>query len=190
MQVKAFMSKFHQTQSNSPVSSVTCEELALRLRLTHEETKEFADAFSYNPGTGEYDVDKVETLDSLCDRLYCLLGDALSVGLGYHLPVAFRIVHESNMTKLWTAAEVAALPRVTDVTYELVAPGTDRPYLVCDPLGKVLKSKSYCPADLHELFDELDGQQLMCFNQATQLMFGNAPEPDTENFQDDEDCPF
>jgi hypothetical protein len=185
MQVKAFMSKFKQELHNIPVESMSGSGLALRLRLTHEETKEFANAFSYNPETGEYDVDQAEALDGLCDRLYCLLGDALSVGMGYLLPVAFRIVHESNMTKLWTAAEVAALPSRTDVVFELVAPGTDRPYLVYDPLGKVMKSKSYQPADLSELLEELGGQQLLCFTKATQLVFGDEPEPDTEQDEDE-----
>lgn len=180
MQVKNFMTKFRQTTYNSPVDGISLEELSLRLRLTHEETKEFENSFDYNPETGLCEVDKADVLDSLCDRLYVLLGDAHAVGLAYLLPVGFRIVHESNMSKLWTAREVAALPARHPMSVELISPGTNRPYLVLNVFGKVMKSPSYSPANLKDLFDELEGQEVMDFETVVKMVFGEEPEPDID----------
>lgn len=62
---------------------------ALRVHLTLEETAEWLDALAIG--------DELAAFDALCDRLYVLIGDAVT----YDLPLSsgFAEVHRSNMTK-------------------------------------------------------------------------------------------
>lgn len=178
LQVGAFMTKFGQDIRTSPASSIFSDTLRLRIMLSQEEMNEFLEAFTPTGVLNETRVHKAKALDALCDRLYVLLGDAHALGLAYLLPVAFRIVHQSNMSKLWTEAEIKVL--TPDYTVKKVANDVDRQYLVHDPLGKVLKSPSYCRANLQDLIDELEGQELLDYHHASSLIFGEEPEPDVD----------
>ena len=82
-------------------------------------------------------------LRMLSERLYTLLEDTHKIGMGYLLPVAFRLVHESKM----------------------------------DPSN---------PPRIHDLLDELDGQELLNFDHATGLFFGDEPEPDIDEPDEDD----
>lgn len=61
----------------------------LRLHLVIEETAEFIEAM--------LDGNKVDTLDSICDCIYVLVGTAEM--FGWNLNTAMKRVHTSNMTK-------------------------------------------------------------------------------------------
>lgn len=189
IQVGAFMKKFRQQVNVAPIDTVSVSDAMLRVHLTEEENDEFKEALSVKD-MNTFKVNKVAALDALADRLYVLLGDAHTFGLAYLLPVAFRMVHESNMSKLWTNKEVESLGE-TNNNCTVVDSGSARPYLVTSPFGKILKSPSYLPVDLRSLFDELEGQELLDFHHATRLVFGDAPEPDVdEPEEEDESNPF
>lgn len=175
------MQLFNQATRITPVDRLTKSEAELRIKLSREEQIEFEDSLLFEGKTVL--VDRVEALDALADRMYILFGDALTLGLGLYLPLAFRKVHESNMSKLWTQDEVLTGRNGVDENEYVVkqlGTKTDRKYLVTNSIGKVVKSPSYMPADLGQIFDELDGQELLDFSHATSIWYGDAPEPDCE----------
>lgn len=174
------MRKFKQDISLSPVDEVSLETMILRRKLSVEEGKELYDDALEHSTPGMLRVDKVQALDALADRLYVLLGDAHALGMGYLLPVAFRMVHESNMSKLWTREEVSGPLMEDSYDAELVAEGTDRPFLVKSWTGKVVKSPSYNPAPIADLFDDLAGQEYFDYKSCSRLFFGDEPEPDID----------
>ena len=92
-------------------------------------------------GTG---IETAIQLRMLCEELYKLLENAHKKGLGYLLPVAFRMVHEARM----------------NVT---------------------------TPPNFLDLLDEMQGQELIDFEHAGLLVFGDEPEPDIDEPADDED---
>lgn len=165
----------------APADQMTVDEVKLRIKLGAEEQNEFVDSFVADLKTDLVNVDKVNALDALCDRLYILLGDVHALGFGFVYPAAFRRVHESNMTKLWTETEkLMAENTTTNLTFEKVDVRGDRCWLARNQIGKVIKSPSYQPALLKEFLDELEGQELLSFDCATKIVYGDAPEPDIE----------
>lgn len=98
----------------------------------------------------DHDLETAFQLRMICEQLYGLLEEAHKQGLGYMLPVAFRMLHESKME-------------------------TTRPPTYMD------------------LFSDLEGQELMDFEHANKLVFGDEPERDIDEPSDDEeedDVPF
>jgi predicted HAD superfamily Cof-like phosphohydrolase len=101
--------------------------------------------------------DLVETVDALTDIIYVVLG--MGYGLNVNLDKAFKIVHESNMSKMCLTEEIAKEtvewykqnePRYTTPTYRINSAGR---YVVYDEsTRKILKSIYYKPADLNSLF--------------------------------------
>ena len=120
-----------------------------KMALIREEMSELEEAVK--------NKDLVETVDALTDILYVVLG--MGYGLNVNLDKAFKIVHESNMSKMCLTEEVAIQtvewykqnePRYTTPTYRLNSAGN---YVVYDEkTRKILKSIYYKPADLHSLF--------------------------------------
>ena len=177
------MRKFKQDISLTPVDEVSLETMILRRKLSVEEGKELYDEALSHGSPGILKVNKVLALDALADRMYVLLGDAHALGMGYLLPVAFRMVHESNMTKLWTQEEVDGPLCEDSYSIETVAEGP-RQYLVKSWTGKVVKSPSYNPAPIADLFDDLAGQEYFNYASCKKLFFGDEPEPDIDEEQD------
>lgn len=68
----------------------------------------------------------------------------------FNLDAAFDIVHASNMTKLWTKAELVEMCKGETWTY---VTELDR-YTVKRPDGKVVKPPSFRPPDLTDLTNE------------------------------------
>jgi predicted HAD superfamily Cof-like phosphohydrolase len=66
------------------------DQVLSRAAMAVEELSEWLEAHTKN--------DHVATADSLADRFYVLLGDAVATGMP--LPALFEEVHRSNMTKL------------------------------------------------------------------------------------------
>jgi predicted HAD superfamily Cof-like phosphohydrolase len=70
--------------------------------------------------------------------------------LGIDLLKAVRLIHTSNMTKLWTKEEVRSISDTPDLF--TTAPSTEGRYVVKRKSdGKVVKSPSYSPVDLGDL---------------------------------------
>jgi len=85
----AFAADLHKLVAKYRVNKSPLSELVRRMCLNLEEIAEWSDAHANG--------DIVEATDALADRLYCLIGDAVSTGLP--LQEAFEIVHKSNLTK-------------------------------------------------------------------------------------------
>ncbi len=183
LQVASFMKLFQQPVRLAPVDTLDEAEHELREELSQEEHEEFFDdSFFYSDDQDSLIVRQAKALDGLCDRLYVLLGDAHTLGLGLLLPVAFRRVHESNMSKLWTRQELTAnnnhglqFVQVIDTDDYNV-----RAYVARNSSGKVIKSPSYQPANLDDVIDELHGQEILDFNHVEKIIYGDAPPPDIE----------
>jgi hypothetical protein len=183
LQVAAFMRAFKQDIHLAPVDTVPLETATLRVKLGREKNEEFIASLKLGEVEGHAVVDKAEALDTLCGRLYILLGDAHALGLGLILPAGFRQVHESNMTKLWTAAEADA-HHGTDLSFEFLPSPNERCVIARNAFGKVIKSPSYRPAQLQDLIDDIDGQELFSFDAVAKHVFGDAPEPDVDELLD------
>jgi predicted HAD superfamily Cof-like phosphohydrolase len=116
-----------------------------KMALIREEMSELEEAIK--------NKDLVETVDALTDILYVVLG--MGYGINVNLDAAFKIVHESNMSKMCLTEEVAIHtvewykqnePRYTTPTYRINSAGN---YVVYDEkTRKILKSIYYKPADL------------------------------------------
>lgn len=206
LQVAQFMKLFKQPIRFGPTEFLPLQEYHLRRKLSQEETDEFFDEGfvhkypMHNPqGIPDIVVNLPLALDGLCDRLYVLLGDAHSIGLGFLLPVAFRMVHESNMTKLWTLEEKRmAEQTTTNLTFEqavpfapsdnegeLLAEANKRYYIARNQDGKVIKSPSYQPVDFYTLFDDIEGHDIQDFSHGHRIVYGDAPEPTIEELLED-----
>ena len=119
-----------------------------KMALIREEMSELEEAVK--------NKDLVETIDALTDILYVVLG--MGYGINVNLDEAFKIVHESNMSKMCLTEEEAIQtvawykinqPRYTTPTYRVNSAGN---YVVYDEATrKILKSIYYKPADLNYL---------------------------------------
>ncbi|MEM0354172.1 MAG: nucleoside triphosphate pyrophosphohydrolase family protein [Thermoplasmata archaeon] len=124
--------------------------IQFRLSLIEEEFNELKRA------TDEKNMEGV--IDALADLLYVTYG--MGVALGIDLDRAFKIVHESNMSKLCHSEQEAMetieyynnIPEFSsiDVKYR---PSLDGNHLVIYNAitGKILKSKYYTPPNFEEM---------------------------------------
>lgn len=120
-----------------------------KMALIREEMSELEEAVK--------NKDLIETVDALTDILYVVLG--MGYGINVNLDQAFKIVHESNMSKICLTEEIAIQtvewykenePRYTTPTYRVNSAGN---YVVYDEkTRKILKSIYYKPAELNYLF--------------------------------------
>lgn len=173
------MRSYQQPVRLSPVTELFNQEALLRFKLGIEEHEEFEDAFTFD-SSGKVKVNRALALDALADKLYILLGDAHALGLGLYLPVAFELVHKSNMTKLWTTAEVdkANKAEAGGLIFSKLKLSGERRWLAKNALGKIIKSPSYQPADLQSMIDELDGQEVFDFNKVETVVLGDEYQKD------------
>jgi predicted HAD superfamily Cof-like phosphohydrolase len=116
--VKEFQLAFDQEVNNEPTILLP-EESRLRFDLAEEELIEYEEA------TEEEDL--VETLDSLVDQMYILLGTINAHGMQDIFEEAFNRVHENNLSKL-----VDGKPLKNEA-------------------GKVIKPKGFKPVILNDL---------------------------------------
>ncbi len=121
--------------------------MKLRLALIDEEVQELHDAVEQS--------DFIEVIDAGADLLYVVYG--MFSALGVDANEAFRLVHESNMTKLCNS-EQEAIDTVEwykekrpefEAAYERHVNGKWRVF--DKKSGKVLKNKYYKPVDLKGL---------------------------------------
>ncbi len=140
--VEEFMAVFGQTSPNkaTKVDSATAK---LRIDLILEELDEFIVASQKQ--------DLVEVADALGDLLYVIYGAGTAYGID--LEPIFNEIHRSNMSKLWSEADINWNKEKFD-RGELVV---DKPYkdtklsVVKRTDGKIIKSPSYSKANLGPL---------------------------------------
>mgnify|MGYP001601411906 CR=1 FL=1 len=143
-QVAEFMNVSEQPVRTAP-STIDEKTLDFRLSLVMEETQELAEAVEND--------DYVEMVDALADIIYVV--DGFAHTLGVDLNKAFRLVHESNMTKFCVSEEEAKETvewykknesRYDSPAYRLSKGG--RWIVYNKSTSKVLKSINYKPVDL------------------------------------------
>ena len=125
----------------------------LRMNLIREEVSELEEAVKNH--------DMVETVDAMADILYVVYGMGTSFGID--LDEAYRLVHDSNMSKVCRSEEEAIetvkwykenmLNTYDTPTYKPSKCGT---YWIVfnESSGKVLKSINYHPVDLKPLVNK------------------------------------
>lgn len=151
--VKEFHNIFGLVSNEKPKHEIFDNDrktVQLRLDLILEELNELRDAIK--------DKDMVEVGDALADILYVTYGAGVSFGI--NLDKAFRLVHDSNMSKLCKSEEEAAQ---TVDWYKHNQTEYDSPtYRKCEQddkywvvynqsTGKILKSIHYSKVDLQYL---------------------------------------
>jgi NTP pyrophosphatase (non-canonical NTP hydrolase) len=125
----------------------------LRLDLILEEVKELQEAVTNH--------DMTETIDALADILYVVYGAGASFGI--NLDQAFKIVHDSNMSKLCQSEDDAiSTVALYEEKYKAGASPYDSPahrlsdngkdWVVYNKsTGKILKNYKYTPANFEEM---------------------------------------
>lgn len=146
--VKEFHKVFQHPINQKPDNTVfdTNKSLVkLRLNLIQEEVKELSEAIEQK--------NMKEVADALADILYVVYGAGHAFGI--NLDEAFKLVHESNMTKACknikeaedTLEYIKTEARYPDPCIKSSEDG--KYYIVYDnQTGKILKNKYYSPVDL------------------------------------------
>lgn len=130
------------------------ETRVLRQKLILEELIEFCDATTV-----------VDAVDAIGDLLYVVFGAAVSFGID--IEKAFDEIHFSNMSKLWTTAEVneaqqqiklGSFPNPADISFTKTCDGHcgithTRCYCVKTSYGKVIKSPSYSKPEIDRVLN-------------------------------------
>ena len=162
--VKDFMRTFGQEVPNRIVIP-SFDTLKLRLILNLEETFELAEAMGIKITAGDYgnrmtvkecsdlsfekvgEPDMVEIADALADIDYVNNGCAAACGLPFD--EIKQKVHDSNMTKLWSATELGTKPIPENWSVvEVNGIQSEKRFIVKNENRKVVKSPSYAPVDL------------------------------------------
>lgn len=95
-----------------------------------------------------------QALDAIADLLYVVHGAAVAYGFSSEqVDAAFKEVHRSNMTKLWSDSDIAASD-MSDKTAQSVHDESGTPtdyYVVRKANGKVAKPPSYSPPNLEPI---------------------------------------
>lgn len=137
-QLREFQTKFRSIVNDKP-TLLTDDENLLRIKLSQEELDEYKDAC--------YLEDIVEIADSIVDRLFLVLGDAVCHGLDNILPELFEEVVASNMSKL-------------DDNGNPIINGENGVLDNTRPLGKILKSKNYFKPKIKEIIYKHYGEEI------------------------------
>lgn len=151
------LSEFHKAfgllNKDEPYHEIFDEDkksVQLRLDLIEEEFNELKDAVK--------ERDMVEIADALADILYVTYGAGVSFGID--MDRAFKLVHDSNMSKLCTSEEQAKKTvewyknnqNVYDSPAYRKCESDDKYWVVYNQSsGKILKSIDYSPVDLSYL---------------------------------------
>ena len=152
--VVEFNKCFGLPHHDTPTPNVTRDDTKLtklRLDLILEETRELQEANENH--------DFTEVVDALADILYVVYGAGSSFGV--NLDEAFRLVHDSNMSKLCKSQEEAQatvdwyMENREKTGYDSPAyrKGTNGNYWVVynESTGKILKSINYHPVEFSSI---------------------------------------
>ncbi len=154
-----FNQKFGVTVHDTPQPTIFDDDkhlVNLRMDLIREEVRELEEAVK--------EKDMLETVDALGDILYVVYG--MGVSIGVDLDEAFRLIHDSNMSKLCKSEEEAVQTvewhqKEFDegrLAYDSPAwrLSDDGQYWVVynKSTGKILKSINYHPVDLKPVINK------------------------------------
>lgn len=149
-QVKEFHEKFKHPVLNEPTIPPK-DRCQLRINLLQEELNELKDAID------DYKI--VDIADALTDIQYVLSGAYLEFGMQEIMPLFFKEVHRSNMSKACKTEQEAIdtieyyqKERGYDSYYEQDSDGTYLVYRKGD--NKTLKNVHYSPANLREILNQ------------------------------------
>lgn len=133
--VREFADTFGVETPGGP-SMPTADVQAFRAKLIYEEAEELSNA-----------TDLIDYMDAVGDLLYVVYGAALAAGFtSTQVDSAFREIHRSNMSKLWSDDEIDCIP--ADCRSVRV---DDNRHIVRRWDGKIIKSPSYSPAKINLL---------------------------------------
>ena len=140
--VREFMQAFGQEcPERTGMPGFNVEEL--RADLIDEEAKEFRDS-----------EDIISAFDAVLDLLYVVMGAGIAYGISEEqIAKGLAEVHRSNMSKMWTAEELLACDDTYLVKFVGVVGRLDRPYVVTNTSGKIIKSPSYSKANLGPILE-------------------------------------
>ena len=154
--VKEFHNSFGLLESNNFTEdlldpNINNKLIKLRIDLIQEELNELKDAIEKK--------DRIEVIDALTDILYVTYGAGVSFGA--NLDTAFKIVHDSNMSKLCKTEEEAINTvewyKNNQDVYDSpnYRKSNDNKYWVVynESSGKILKSINFIKPDLKKLID-------------------------------------
>jgi predicted HAD superfamily Cof-like phosphohydrolase len=142
------VSQFMQSagQVKKSINNLTEDQInelkKFRTSLIEEEFNELKDAFKKN--------DRMEVIDALVDILYVVYGTGVAFEI--ELDEAFKIVHDSNMSKFCKteeeAKETVEYYKNTSKIYDSPAYRWEQGFYVVynESTGKILKSVNYTPA--------------------------------------------
>ena len=170
LQVGAFLEAINAPVSNYPQDHIPRELLVERRKQQEKAEEKFLD--SMLAVGGGISIDPVKALAGLTTRLYVLLGDAHALGLSYLLPVAFEMVHKANIDRLWTPEQVRLKGNANHTYLPTTYKGLEFFYAV-DNKGELATPPGWEPAHLSDLFESLAGQELLDFEHAARIRFGD-----------------
>lgn len=132
----------------------------MRLRLIQEEFEEvMAEMEHYYSGRKNASDTLLNVAQELADLLYVVYGTGVVLGLD--LDPVLELVHEANMTKLWSDEDIATLPAAGDGSEDLglsaVVTGHGTAVFRAD--GKVMKPPSFSPVSKEAIRWELTARQ-------------------------------
>jgi len=152
------------SQDTPPFPTIPSPKIeGLRLKLNFEENLELADAMGFQikvispdgiiRSNADLEFTKVKPsnlvkiIDALVDIDYVNLG--AFVAYGFDAEPIQKEVHSSNLSKLWTANEVATQKPANWHAHETDSKDEKR-FIVLNDAGKVAKSPSYRPANFEQ----------------------------------------
>ena len=165
-QVKEFHKFFGHPISSNPSDSSNIDLKKLRVKLLFEELTELSSALGLSAtmrslcaeyvadNSESFDsdtVDKVETLDALCDLQYVLSGAVISMGYTDVFNDSFNHVHMSNMSKACNNESELndTLKYYEDTGVDVISSKIEDKYIVYRKYDmKVLKNKYYMKTEL------------------------------------------
>lgn len=134
--------EFHETYGVAVEANPTIpskEICKLRIELIREELNESEEALGHG--------DLAHIAKELADLQYVLSGTILALGLQDKFPAIFQEVHRSNMSKVCNNEQTArSLTNGLGAIKEV-----ESGFIAYNASGKVLKPKSYSPADIESI---------------------------------------
>jgi hypothetical protein len=188
IQVAALMRLIGKPVWWSPVENISKQDVNQLFVENHGHLIAWEDSFEWHRN-GTITVRRDKALATLTARLYQILVEANLLGLGTLLPPAFQHLHDSNVGRLWTTEEKEFAEKTkTNLKFTLVPEfgreNAKRVWCCENLLGHVIPPPSYVMPDYAGMIDELDGQELLNFDQVHSIVYGDAPEFYPEDFMD------
>ncbi len=160
-QVTEFHKAFGVPVNDTP-QRISMERVHLRRELIAEEVGETLKALFCEYHNLRKDCptgNLVEIADGLADAAYVIFGAAIEFGID--LQAVFDEVHRSNMTKLWNSKEYmddGCALSATNTRIGLPSTAEEKIWAVKRQDGKIVKPKSYEPANISKVLENLSAK--------------------------------